>query len=73
MKVEVTEKKLRDAGFNLAEGDTITVPDEIGKAWCRRGWAKDVDGKVPTGPRIVRGAVVQPDPGTIGSSSSLEG
>lgn len=61
MKVEITEKSLKDAGYNLVEGDTITVPDEIGAAWCGHGWAKDVDGTVPTGTRRVRGAVVEVD------------
>lgn len=56
MKVEITEKRLKDMGYNLTEGDTLTVPDEIGKTWCRRGWAKDTAGVVPTGERIVRGA-----------------
>lgn len=30
------------------------MPDEIGKTWCRRGWAKDTEGVVPTGKRAVR-------------------
>lgn len=56
MKVEVTEKKLRDAGYNLVDGDTLTVPAEVGRKWCGLGWARDVAGEVPTGERIVRGA-----------------
>lgn len=60
MRVEITEKKLKDGGYDLVEGDTITVPDELGAEWCRHGWAKDTDGKVPTGERIVQGAEVQP-------------
>lgn len=56
MRVEITEARLRDAGFNLVEGDTITVPDEVGTKWCGLGWAKDTAGNVPTGERIVRGA-----------------
>lgn len=60
MRVEITEKKLRDAGYNLAEGDVVTVPDEVGKAWCSHGWCRDVDGKVPTGERKVTGAEIQP-------------
>lgn len=73
MRVEITEVRLRDAGFNQVQGDVITVPDEVGKAWCRRGWAKDVDGNVPTGKRIVRGAVVQPDAAAHGVSDTQEG
>lgn len=60
MRVEITESKLKDAGYDLVEGDTLTVPDEVGKAWCAHGWAKDTDGKVPTGERIVTGATLQP-------------
>ena len=55
MRVEITEKKLRDMNYNLLAGDIVTVPDEVGKTWCRRGWAKDTEGVVPTGERIVRG------------------
>lgn len=60
MRVKVLEKKLRDAGYNLVEGDTVTVPDEVGKAWCSHGWAEDVDGKVKTAERKVVGAELTP-------------
>lgn len=66
MRVEVTEKRLSDQDpdtervYVQSEGDVITVPDNLGKKWCGLGWAKDVDGKVPTGERVVRGASVQP-------------
>ena len=52
MRVEITEKKLKDGGYDLVEGDTITVPDELGNAWCARGWCRDTEGKVATGERI---------------------
>lgn len=61
MRVEILEKQLKSSDpetgvrYNLVEGDTITVPDEVGERWCAEGWAKDVDGKVETGKRIVRG------------------
>jgi hypothetical protein len=61
MKVEITETRLRDAGYNLVAGDALTVPDEVGTTWCRHGWAKDTDGAVPTGRRIVRGATIEPE------------
>jgi hypothetical protein len=61
MRVEITEKKLKDAGYDLVEGDTLTVPDELGADWCGRGWAKDTEGKVATGERIVQGATVRAD------------
>lgn len=61
MRVEITEKKLRDAGYDLVEGDTLTVPDEVGAAWCGHGWARDVEGKIATGERrVVRGLRVNP-------------
>jgi hypothetical protein len=60
MRVEITEKRLRDSGFDLTEGDTLTVPDAVGKAWCDNGWAKDVAGSYKTGERKVTGAELQP-------------
>lgn len=60
MRVEITEERLKDAGYNLTRGDTITVPDEVGAAWCSHGWAKDVDGNVATGERVVVGATLTP-------------
>lgn len=52
MRVEVTEKKLRDAGYDLVEGDTLTVPKDVGERWCALGWCKDTEGKVATGERV---------------------
>jgi hypothetical protein len=60
MRVEITEKRLRDGGYNLSEGDTITVPADVGKAWCANGWARDTEGKVATGERRVIGAELEP-------------
>lgn len=60
MRVEVTEARLRDGGYNLVEGDTVTVPDKIGRAWCAAGWAKDTEGEVETGERRVVGEVLKP-------------
>ena len=51
MRVEITEKKLRDSGYDLTEGDIIAVPSDVGSSWCANGWAKDVEGKVATGER----------------------
>lgn len=61
MRVEVTEDVLRDnyedktaetsRHYDHVKGDTLTVPDELGQKWCRLGWAKDLDGIVPTGER----------------------
>lgn len=51
MRIEVLGNKLKDDGYDLVQGDTITVHDAIGARWCGFGWAKDVDGNVPTGER----------------------
>lgn len=53
MRVEVTERTLKSDGYTLVEGDTITVPDEVGQMWCAAGWGKDTSGTVETGPRVV--------------------
>lgn len=63
MRVKITEKKLKDAGYDLAEGDSITVSDDLGRTWCGHGWAKDLDGKVASGERKVTGAQLQPQKG----------
>lgn len=64
MKVEITEVRLSDAHeerhYLQHEGDRITVPDALGLKWCSLGWAKDVDGNVPTGERKVTGAELKP-------------
>lgn len=73
MRVEITEKKLRDSGYDLTEGDTITVPDEVGKAWCAAGWCRDTEGKVETGERIVTGAQLQPKKARHASTSTTKG
>lgn len=56
MRIEITEKRISDVGpdghLNVwHEGDVVTVDDAYGAELCRRGWAKDVDGKVATGER----------------------
>ena len=57
MRVEITEKRLSDTDpetdhrYLQHEGDVISVPDSLGTKWCSLGWAKDVDGNVPTGER----------------------
>lgn len=61
MRIEITEKKLKDSGYDLVEGDTITVPDEVGAKWCGLGWARDTEGNVETGERVVRGAKLEVD------------
>lgn len=60
MRVEITEAKLKDAGYDLVEGDTLTVDDKLGEKWCSRGWAKDTAGVVPTGERVPGAARIAP-------------
>ena len=60
MRVEITEKRLRDSGYDLRAGDTLTVRAEVGRTWCAHGWARDTEGKVETGERVVVGATVEP-------------
>lgn len=73
MRVKVLEKSLKDGGYNLVEGDTITVPDELGATWCGHGWAEDVDGNVATGERIVQGATLKPNKVSHGSRATKVG
>lgn len=57
MKVEILGDRLsttdHETGrhYQQVQGDTISVPDALGARWCSLGWAKDVDGNVPTGQR----------------------
>lgn len=67
MRVEILEDRISDGDpdtgqhYQVAKGDTITVPDAVGKRWCGYGWAADVAKKVKTGERIpgAREIVVQ--------------
>lgn len=53
MRVEIKEDSLKSDGYILVSGDIITVPDDVGAAWCARGWAADTAGIVATGERVV--------------------
>ena len=59
MQVEALERIISD-GRSLETGDRATVPDEVGRNWCRHGWAKDLAGQVATGERRVNKVVVEP-------------
>lgn len=65
MKVKVTEEVLRSDGYNLVDGDTLTVPDEVGTKWCGLGWAEDVDGNIETGERVPGVVRIAPDKGVV--------
>lgn len=73
MQVEITEKALKDAGHDLRKGDRITVDDDLGKYWCKHGWAKDTSGKVKSGPRVPGVASLEVQPGKIGARSRTDG
>ena len=53
MKVEILEQRLSSDGFVGDLGDRFTVPDDVGRSWCKHGWAKDLSGEVATGGRKV--------------------
>lgn len=73
MRVEVTEERLKDAGYDLSEGDTVTVPDSVGTYWCDNGWARDLSGTVASASRVVRGQTVRPDSAKIGTIHRVRG
>ena len=75
MRVTITEEKLSDQDpatgklYELARGDTLTVPDDIGIVWCRLGWAEDADGKVEAGERDPSSVVLNPHASRIGQKA----
>jgi hypothetical protein len=56
MRIEIVANKLSDTdaetgqAYRLGKGDVVTVPDAYGAKLCARGWATDVEGKVPSAP-----------------------
>lgn len=60
MQVEILEERLSSDGFAGEKGDRLTVPDEVGAAWCGYGWAKDMSDKVPTGERNISPVEINP-------------
>lgn len=72
MRVEITEKSLKDAGMVLSDGDRVTVPAEVGRRWCELGWAKDRDGKVKSGDRVPGVAALQVQSAKVTSKTRLE-
>ena len=50
MKIECLELFLHGRD-RYESGDIRTVPDALGAYFVNNGWAKDMDGKVPTGDR----------------------
>lgn len=60
MKI-VTRSKLKDSGYSLAEGEEITVPDDLGRLWCDAGWCEDVTGVYPATDFVTGKVTVQVD------------
>lgn len=50
IKIEVLEKFSIDNNAYYA-GEIRQVEDEVAKTACGAGWARDVDGNIPTGER----------------------
>lgn len=48
-RVEILTAKLSSDGYKLYSGDRVTIPDELAKKWCNRGWAEDMTGEYSTG------------------------
>lgn len=65
MKIEALEP-IKSHGRVQETGDIVTVPDDIGAAWCAAGWARDMDGVVSTGERITLDARLTAHSGVIG-------
>lgn len=65
MRIEAIDKinATDDDGseLHLAPGDIKTVGENFGKLACGMGWARDVDGVVPTGERSTRRVIVTPE------------
>lgn len=58
MRIEALES-IKSDGYVLDAGDTKqNIPDELGEAWVKAGWAKDLDGAVATGERQVLNAKI---------------
>lgn len=62
MRIEALES-IKSSGYVLDAGDIKqSIPDEIGSAWVASGWARDLDGVVQTGNRVVLDARLTIDP-----------
>jgi hypothetical protein len=73
MRVEITEERLKDAGYQLGKGDIITVADETGRKWCENGWAKDADGIVPSAERVPGVRMLEVQNAKVKGKSRIEG
>lgn len=61
MKIEALES-IKSDGYVLDAGDVKqNVPDEVGAVWVNAGWAKDLEGNIETGERVVLNAKLAVD------------
>lgn len=73
MKIEALEP-IKSDGFVLDSGDIKQqVPDDIGARWCRAGWAKDLDGAIPTGERKVLKVDLDVQPSVLTTLAQVAG
>lgn len=73
MKIEALES-IKSDGFILDAGDVKQhVPEDIGISWCAMGWAKDIDGRIPTGERKVVRVGLEVMPGVAVSLVTMAG
>lgn len=79
MRIQVLEKKLKDTDpftgtrYDVTEGTELVVHDDYGARLCRLGWAKDLDGNVPTGERKEGVEVLSPKKAVSGVKSTQGG
>lgn len=65
MKIEALET-IKSDGYVLDAGDIkANIPDAIGRHWCALGWAKDCEGQIATGERVILNANLIVQPGTM--------
>ncbi len=55
---------IRDV-VSMEPGDRLTVDDKLATYYCANGWAKAVNGEVPTGERVIIKTAVNPNKVTI--------
>lgn len=64
MKIEMLEDVLHGRD-RFTAGEVRMVDEQTGALFCGRGWAKDLDGKVPTGERSTTPVGVAPDNASV--------
>lgn len=73
MKIEALES-IKSDGFVLDAGDIKQhVPDDLGARWCQAGWAKDLDGIIPTGERKVLKVELNVQPSVLSTLAQVAG